>query len=400
MTAPRRPRSAWLLVGSTPSVWADDPVVAFAEHGLGFGGVPAGRDPEDRCAAGERAPEHAAVAAGLPAGLVDVDDRRALDLLLQPRVRGGERLAGALDDCVHRPGRDPNPEQLPGELGCVTPRDAVTHRERGDRRLEPRPERPPRPGGRLGRGHSRARRAAHPVQPMLAHPDRDRRQLGDLTPGRPGRVDTIRLGELVRTRPAPVGPMLDDLVDLFGREQPPVPTLVSVLPAPSPRGRGGADGGSCDGGNDEFRELRFSRRSSSATRASRRSFASTSRWFASTSSSSRSSKPTAVSRSPSRIASASARSIPANFAATQRVPAQRLNAYLFLSAPLALFPGCARYGALMEPSGSETTRSLPTPALIVSRTRLADQLPANGGLGPLPRAHVRVRNPAARPERS
>src|SRR6266511_3711015 len=232
MTAPRRPRSAWLLVGSTPSVWADDPVVAFAEHGLGFGGVPAGRDPEDRCAAGERAPEHAAVAAGLPAGLVDVDDRRALDLLLQPRVRGGERLAGALDDCVHRPGRDLNPEQLPGELGCVTPRDAVTHRERGDRRLEPRPERPPRPGGRLGRGHSRARRAAHPVQPMLAHPDRDRRQLGDLTPGRPGRVDTIRLGELVRTRPAPVGPMLDDLVDLFGREQPPVPALVSVLPAP------------------------------------------------------------------------------------------------------------------------------------------------------------------------
>src|SRR5207247_10503024 len=70
----------------------------------------------------------------------------------------------------------------------------------------------------------------------------------------------------------------------------------------------GADGGSCDGGSDEFRELRSRRRSSSPTRASSRSFASTRRWFASTSSSSRSNSPTAVSRSPSRIASASARS--------------------------------------------------------------------------------------------
>jgi transposase len=82
-----------------------------------------------------------------------------------------------------------------------------------------------------------------------------------------------------------------------------------------------------DGGSDELRELRFRRRSSSATRASSRSFASTSRWFASASSSSRSSNPKALSRSPSRIASASARSTPPNFGATQRVPAQGLNAY-------------------------------------------------------------------------
>src|SRR5438128_11079335 len=67
---------------------------------------------------------------------------------------------------------------------------------------------------------------------MLGHPDRDRRQLGGLTPGRLGRIDTIRVGELVRTRPAPAGPMLDDLVDLPGRKQPPVPAFVSVLPAP------------------------------------------------------------------------------------------------------------------------------------------------------------------------
>ena len=178
------------------------------------------------------APEHAALAAGLPAGLVDVDDRGALDLLLQPRMRGGERLAGALDNRVYRPGRQLDPEQLPGELGRVTTRDAVTHRERDDRRLQPGPERPPRPGRRLGHRHCRALRAADPVQPMLGHPDRDRRQLGDLTARRLGRIDTIRIGELVRTRPAPLRPMLDDLVDLLGREQPPVPAFVSVLPAP------------------------------------------------------------------------------------------------------------------------------------------------------------------------
>jgi len=67
---------------------------------------------------------------------------------------------------------------------------------------------------------------------MLGHPDRDRRQLGDLTPGRLGRIDTIRLGELVRTRPAPVGPMLDDVVDSLGREQSAVPAFMSVLAAP------------------------------------------------------------------------------------------------------------------------------------------------------------------------
>jgi hypothetical protein len=70
------------------------------------------------------------------------------------------------------------------------------------------------------------------MQPMLGHPDRDRRQLGDLTPRRLGRIDAICLGELVRTRPAPVGPMLDDLVDLLGREQSAVPAFVSVLPTP------------------------------------------------------------------------------------------------------------------------------------------------------------------------
>jgi hypothetical protein len=204
----------------------------LAEHALGLGGLPANRAPQDRGAAAERGPEHAAVAAALPAGLVDLDERRALDLLLQPRVRGGERLAGALHDRVYPPGRERDAEQLASEFARVRARDAVTHRERDDRRLQPRPERPPRPGGRLGRRHRHALRAADPVQPVLAHPDRDRRQLGELTPRRLGRIETIRLRKLLRTPAAPLGPMLDELVELLGREQSALPALVSVLAAP------------------------------------------------------------------------------------------------------------------------------------------------------------------------
>ena len=95
------------------------------------------------------------------------------------------------------------------------------------------------------------------------------------------RVEQLRLYKHPRTRSAAFGPMLDDLVDLSRRQQPPMtcphaPAARHVAdPNGFPPGRGGADGGSCDGGNDEFRELRFNRRSSSPTRASSRPFAST-----------------------------------------------------------------------------------------------------------------------------
>src|SRR5207244_4965824 len=95
---------------------------------------------------------------------------------------------------------------------------------------------------------------------------------------------------------------------------------------PGRAARGGTDGGSCDGGSDELRERRLSRRSSSAPRAS-------SRRFDSTSSPIRNNSATAVSRSPSRIASASARSIPPDFGATPRDPARDLNAYRFCFGP-------------------------------------------------------------------
>src|SRR6266540_699705 len=69
---------------------------------------------------------------------------------------------------------------------------------------------------------------------MLGHLDCDRRQLGHLTPRRLGRVDPVAFDERVRARPTAVGPMLDDLVDLLGRKQPPKPALVPVLPAALP----------------------------------------------------------------------------------------------------------------------------------------------------------------------
>ncbi len=69
---------------------------------------------------------------------------------------------------------------------------------------------------------------------MLGHSDRDRRQLGHLTPRRLGGIDPLTFGERARARSAAVGPMLNDPVDLLGRKQPPVPALVPVLPAPLP----------------------------------------------------------------------------------------------------------------------------------------------------------------------
>jgi hypothetical protein len=175
--------------------------------------VTAGRDPEQPGLTGERTPEHPALPAGLPAGLVDVHDRRPFDLPLKPGVRCGQRITGALDDRVHCPGRDLDPEKLTGELGRVTTRDTVADRERDDSGLEPRPECPPRLERRLGCRDRCALRAANPVQPMLGHPDRDRRQLRDLTPRRLNPLDALPLDELVRTRPAPLGPVLDELVN-------------------------------------------------------------------------------------------------------------------------------------------------------------------------------------------
>src|SRR5215211_7209011 len=187
------------VVVAAPAVRADDPGEALAEQRSGLEGVPAGRDPEHRGAAGQCAPERPTAAGGLPAGLVDVDDRGRPDPLLELRVRAGERRPGPLDDPVDRPGRKLDPEQLPGELARVAPRDTVPDRERHDRGLQPRPERRARNSGRqLSACPRRALRAAHPVKPMLSDPNRDRGQLGDLVAPRLHGIYACRLAEHVR----------------------------------------------------------------------------------------------------------------------------------------------------------------------------------------------------------
>jgi hypothetical protein len=219
------------VVVAAPAVGADDPREALPEQRPGLEAVAAGRDPEDRALAGQGAPQRAAGAGGLPAGLVDVDDRRSLELLLEPGVGRGERLPGPLDDRIDRPGRQLDPEQLPGELGRVPAGDAVSDRERHHRGLQPGPERRPRQLARkLGPCAGGAAGAAHPVQPLLAHAHRDQRQLGDLMPPRPRGVDQLPLAEHARAGLAAVGPVLDHLIHLLGRKQRPVPALVPGLP--------------------------------------------------------------------------------------------------------------------------------------------------------------------------
>jgi hypothetical protein len=74
------------------------------------------------------------------------------------------------------------------------------------------------------------------VQPVLGHAHRDQRQLRDLVPPRLRHLNQLRRPEHMRAREAPLRPILDDLVDLIGRKQPPVPTLMAGLTAaPSTR---------------------------------------------------------------------------------------------------------------------------------------------------------------------
>jgi hypothetical protein len=69
---------------------------------------------------------------------------------------------------------------------------------------------------------------------MFSHPDRDRRQVGDLVPPRLHRVDQLPLGKEMHAELATLGPMLDDLVDLLKRQQPPMPSLMPGLAARRP----------------------------------------------------------------------------------------------------------------------------------------------------------------------
>ncbi len=90
-------------------------------------------------------------------------------------------------------------------------------------------------------------------------------------------VHALGRAEDARAGVAALRPVLDDLVHLLKRKQRSVRALMPGLAA-APRplagffGRGGAEGGSCEGGSEELRELRRNCSSTFSTRASRRSY--------------------------------------------------------------------------------------------------------------------------------
>ena len=139
------------VVVAAPAVGADDPGEALSEQRPGLEAVAAGRDPEDRALAGQGAPQRPAGAGRLPAGLVDVDHRRFLELLLEPGVQVGERLPGAVHDRVDRPVASSTPNSSRAS-SVVSRRETRLRGERHDRCLQPRPERRPRhPAGSSAR---------------------------------------------------------------------------------------------------------------------------------------------------------------------------------------------------------------------------------------------------------
>src|SRR5450756_1532718 len=203
------------------------------EQRLGLAAVTTLGDAEDRGAAGERPPERALAAAQAPAGLVEVDGRGGADLVCKLSVGLCERRARVLHDGVDRAGRERGAKQLAQELCGIAPRDAVAHREGGDRRLEARAEGSRRhPGRQLGPCLGGAGGAAQPLQAMLAHPHGDRGQLADLMALRRGGLDALLLTEGTRARSAALGPVIDDLGHLLERKQGTASALVAGLGAP------------------------------------------------------------------------------------------------------------------------------------------------------------------------
>ena len=151
-----------------------------------------------------------------------------------------ERDRAALADRLDRPDRHADPEQVTGELGHVTARDAVARGQRQHRCLQPGPERRGGDVGREPRGRPAfAARAAQTMAAMLPNNQRDRRQLDDLTPTRTPRRQLLLIAELVPATAAAVGVVIDELVDLIlagerpaGALMPGLPTRSAPLPIP------------------------------------------------------------------------------------------------------------------------------------------------------------------------
>jgi hypothetical protein len=75
------------------------------------------------------------------------------------------------------------------------------------------------------------------MQAMLGHGQRDHRQLGNLVTLRRGCLDPLALAEGMSAADATRRPVLDHLVELLERKQPPVPAFVPGLAGPAPARR-------------------------------------------------------------------------------------------------------------------------------------------------------------------
>src|SRR5665648_362454 len=225
------------VVVGPPAVRAGHAGELLAEQRLRLAAVAIGSDAKDRGAKGERPPERALAAAQAPAGLVDVERRGGAHVPEQVLVGFVEGPGHALHDGVDRAAREFGAEELPQKLCGVAPRDAVAHREGGDRRLQARAEGSRRhSGGQLGARLQAALRAAQALQAMLAEDDRRRRQLRDLMArGRPERR-ALRGAEHVAAAAAG-GPVVEKLVERLDRRQMTTASRMARLgAAPAPRG--------------------------------------------------------------------------------------------------------------------------------------------------------------------
>src|SRR6266540_1947035 len=191
-----------------------------------------GGDPEDGSGWGGGGPQGAPLTGAKPARLVDIDSRGFQHRGNQPLVRLGERAARALADRVDRPDREPDREQLAGQLAHVAAGDTVARGHGHDRGLQLRAE--GRSRNLRGQGGTRsapAARAAQPMRAMLAHDHPDRRQLGQLMATRTLTGCTLVLAELVPAPLAALGVVIDDLIDPIFRQRlaarPPVAGLTA-----------------------------------------------------------------------------------------------------------------------------------------------------------------------------
>lgn len=187
-------------------------------------------------AAGEHAPQRAALTGGAPAGLVHVHALTGAHTLSELLVGLRQRLAGALEDRLDGAGAQAHPEQLFAELHNITAADAVAHRQHRHSRFKTRAE---HTAGDI-RGQQRPRPlatagAAHPRTAMLDHPSRDNRQLFYLMAHQLTHAEQLRRHENVAALAA-LRPVLDDLIHRAQRQQLAAMAIMPQLGTPrSPR---------------------------------------------------------------------------------------------------------------------------------------------------------------------